>query len=34
MKETGCNATSRDVDDQIILQSDWTKAFWPITCKF
>ena len=23
--------TSRDVDDQRILQSDWTWAFWPIT---
>ena len=24
---------SSNIDDQRILQSDWTKAFWPITCE-
>ena len=25
--------SSRDIDDQIILQSDWTRTFYPITCE-
>ena len=25
--------TSKDIDDQIILQSDWMRAFSPITCE-
>ena len=25
--------TSKDTDDQRILQFDWTGAFWPITCE-
>ena len=25
--------TSRDIDNHRILQSDWTRAFLPITCE-
>ena len=24
---------SRDIEDQRILESDWTRAFWPIICE-
>ena len=24
---------SRDIDDQRILQSEWTRMFWPTTCE-